>query len=143
MTRKLSSWLAVALAGGGLVAGCGSSSKSTSTAKTAAAPTTSSSSASTSSSSPGTTTSTATTAPAPSPQVVHKNATACVKAIEARTTLSASARVNLEGICERAASPDQSTRRKAAHEACLEILNAIHVPAGAARERALAICRAP
>jgi hypothetical protein len=146
MTRKLSAWLAVTLAGAGFVAGCGSSDKSISNGKTAAAPTTSSSSAATSTSPPattGSTGSTGATAPGATTPSARKSATACVKAIEKRTSLSASAKAKLAGICERATSTDVSTRRKAAHEACFAIVNGLHMPAGVARERALAICRAP
>jgi hypothetical protein len=46
-------------------------------------------------------------------------------------------------LCEKAVSADQATRRKAAHEACVELVVAARLPAGPSREHALAICNAP
>jgi hypothetical protein len=44
--------------------------------------------------------------------------------------------------CEKAASLELGTRRKAADEACVELVKASHIPAGRTRERAIAICNA-
>jgi hypothetical protein len=49
----------------------------------------------------------------------------------------------VEQICEKALSPDAATRRKAAHEVCVELVIASQIPAGPSRQRALAICNAP
>jgi hypothetical protein len=46
-------------------------------------------------------------------------------------------------LCEKAVSSDPATRRKAAHEACVELVIAARLPAGPSREHALAICNAP
>jgi methionine synthase II (cobalamin-independent) len=70
-------------------------------------------------------------------------ATACARAIEKASTIAPSAKPHLVQICETAASPDAATRRKAAREACVELVLASHIPAGPSRERALAICNAP
>ena len=113
--RKLSAWLVVALTGGAFVAGCGSSSNSTTSSQT-----------------------TPTSAPL-SPAAAAKAVASCKQAIQTQSTLSAAAKTRLEGICEKAPSSNQTAVRKAE---CVELVNA-SVPAGAARERALAVCKAP
>jgi hypothetical protein len=42
--------------------------------------------------------------------------------------------------CEEAAGLDVVTRSRAAREACVELVNASHIRAGRARQRAIAIC---
>jgi hypothetical protein len=145
MMRKMAPWLVVALvctalgvglAAGALVAGGGSGG-----GKTAS-----------SSSHPRTvtvvrTTSTApTTAPA-SPTAAEQNVAhglaACVDSLQGHVTLTASAIARLEAICARARSGDQAVRDEARKEACIELVNNLQIPAGPAREHALAICHAP
>jgi hypothetical protein len=118
MILKLSTWLVVALAGGALVAGCGSSSKSTSSSQT-----------------------TSTGASPPTPLTAQQVAT-CKHNIQALSTISASAKTKLElRICKSVAFGTQAAQQKAVQDACVELVNALHVPAGAARERALAVCK--
>jgi hypothetical protein len=111
--------LGLALAGALLLVGCGHTSTSTVKSTSGAA-------------SP--TTGTSTTGPAPK--------TACARAIEEAPRIAPSAKPHLVQICEQAASPDVATRRRAAHEACVELVIASQIPAGPSRERALAICNA-
>jgi hypothetical protein len=123
MTKRLSTGLALVLAGGAFAAGCGSSG-STSTTQ-----------ASSSKSTP--------TAPLLSPAAAAQAAASCKQKVKAQPTLSASARTRLEQLCSQAAtSTDRAAIRKATEEACVSLLNASHVPAGVARERALAVCHA-
>ena len=119
-------WLGLALAGALLLAGCGHAGKSPGTSTSTAA------------SSAATGTSTAAHAASR-----EQTATACVRAIEKASGIAPSARRHLVQTCEKAASPDAATRRIAAHEACVELVVASHIPAGPSRERALAICNAP
>jgi hypothetical protein len=116
MILKLSTWLVVALAGGALVAGCGSSSKSTSSSQI-------------------------TTARPATPLNAQQRA-ACKRAIQAQSTISPSARTKLvRRICEKATPRDQTAQQREIQEACVELVNASHIPAGPARERALAVCK--
>jgi hypothetical protein len=142
--QKLSRWLLVALAGGALLAGCGSSSSTSSTqtiltSSQGTSPATTASTPATTSS--GSTTGAATTTA--TPKTPQQEATSCKQAVQAQKTLSPSAKAKLEAICEKGASGNAAAQHKAAQEACVELVNASHIPAGAARERALAICRAP
>jgi hypothetical protein len=66
---------------------------------------------------------------------------ACKQAIQAQTTLPASAKSKLEAVCSKAASGDQAAVKKAAEEVCEEVVNRASPPAGAAREQALAACK--
>jgi hypothetical protein len=116
MSSKLSTWLVVALAGGVLVAGCGSSSKSTSSSQTTAA--------------------------RPATPLNAQQRAACRRAIQTQSTISASAKAKLERrICEKAPPSNQAAQQKEIQEACVELVNASHIPAGPARERALAVCK--
>jgi hypothetical protein len=156
MIRKLSTWLVVALAGGAFLAGCGSSSNSTSSSQTASPPATTSSApagttspSGTTSSAPARTTSTAAT-PIPRGATtgpgVPRNASptqvvaACKQSIQAQPTISASAKTKLEGICAKAGG-DRAALHRVAQEVCVELVNASRVPAGASKERALAVCK--
>jgi hypothetical protein len=67
--------------------------------------------------------------------------TACKRGVQLLPHLPQSAKERLEAICEKAASGDVNTKRKAAEEACRELVNASPLPAGAAKERALAACK--
>jgi uncharacterized lipoprotein YajG len=114
---KLSTWLVVALAAAALMAGCGSSSSTSST----------------------TTTSSQTVTP---PANVQQAVTSCEQAVRAQHAISASTKAKLEAICKKAGTAGgQSALQAVAREACIAILNASHVPAGIARERALAVCK--
>jgi methionine synthase II (cobalamin-independent) len=140
--RGVCRWLGLALAGGLLLAGCGNSGnnsvKSNSSAASTAA--TGASTAGTSPASPGAATRVAPRGSKASPEQI---ATACVRAIEKTSRIAPSAKPHLVQICEQAASPNVATRRKAAREACVELVLAARIPAGPSRERALAICNAP
>ena len=123
MIRKLSPALLVVLACAALLAGCGSSSSSSSsgTVKTAG-----------STSSPATTGATKVSAAA---------AERCKHGVNVLPTLSQETKSRLESICEKAASGDAATARTAAREGCEEIVKASPLPAGAARDHALAGCK--
>jgi hypothetical protein len=120
--------LGLALTGVLLLAGCGHTGTSTVTSSSGAAST---AATGTSSTGPG------------SKASRGQAATACARAIEKAPTIAPSAKPHLVQICEKAASPDVATRRKAAREACVELVIAAHIPAGPSRERALAICNRP
>jgi len=129
--------LAVLLCGG-LVAGCGSSSSTTSSsvtaAQTAPAAVTSTPAAAT-----------GTTPAGASPSVPSSEAAgivaACKEVIAEAPTLPASTKAKVEGICNKAASGNIEGARKAAKEVCTEVINAEPIPAGAAKEEALANCK--
>jgi hypothetical protein len=127
--RGVRRWLGLALAGALLLAGCG---------RTASSPVTSTSvGASTAA------TDASRAAPQGSNASREQTAKACVRSIAKASRIPPSAKPHLVQICERVASPDAATRRKAAREACVELVVASHIPAGPSRERALAICNAP
>jgi hypothetical protein len=65
----------------------------------------------------------------------------CKHGVEQLPTLRASTRAKLVTICEKAGSGDPNATRKAAEEACREIVNASPLPAGSAKDRALAGCK--
>jgi len=116
--RKLSTTLVVALLGGAFLAGCGGSGKSTS-----------------SQASGGTT---ATGASGASQLTPKQRVEACKRIIEAPSALPASAKAKLLKTCERVGT-STAAQHEIVHEACAAL--ASRQPAGAARERALAICR--
>ncbi len=127
MTVKLSTWLVVALAGGAILAGCGSSnSASSQTTPTASSQTSA--------------TSTATGPVALTPAQAQQAVATCKRGIQAQSGISASAKAQLEKTCEKAASGNPAALQSVAREVCVGLVNASHIPAGAARERALAIC---
>jgi translation initiation factor IF-2 len=124
MILKLSTWLIVALACGALVAGCGSG------GSTSSSPTSSSKSGATGGS--------------PLTAAQQKEATeTCKHGIQSQSKISASAKAKLEGICDKAAtSGSTAALQTVAQELCRELVKASHVPAGAARDQALEICKA-
>ena len=167
--RKLLTWLVVASTGGLLVAGCGSGSSATKSTQTAPAgattsPTTATNAPAGATTSPttatnapaGATTSptTATNAPAGATgktgaqpgSKVQQSVANCKQVINAQRTLPASAKLKLETVCEKFAATTNPTTgnvtalSNAARAACVQLLS--HLPAGAARDRALAACRA-
>jgi hypothetical protein len=129
MNPRLSTLPVAALVAGALLAGCGSSSSTTNT--TAPAATTPAAGATT----PGATGTSTTAAGAAA-------VAACKQAIQAQSTLPASAKSKLEAVCGKAANGDEAAVRKAAREVCEEVINQSAVPAGPAREQALAACKA-
>jgi polyphosphate kinase 2 (PPK2 family) len=118
MNRKPSRWLVVTLAGGALLVGCGSSNSSTTSSQT---------------------TSIATNAV--SPAAAQQAATSCKHAIQSQTKLTTSEKAKLEVLCGKAAGGKGANLSQVAHEVCVELVNVSHVPAGADRERALALCK--
>jgi hypothetical protein len=132
MMRRLSTWLVVAATGGALVSGCGGGSGSTSSSHTSPTASTSTPTASTG----GTTGA----GGAKSPGALRTVA-ACKRRIGAQATLSASAKTRLDAVCERAVNGNPAALAKVAQEVCVEIVKSMHLPAGVAEERALAVCR--
>ena len=136
MTLKLSTWLLVALAGGAFVAGCGSSSSSTSSGQsTTTAATTSG----------ATTGSNAASLPAVTPLTpaqAKKAVASCKHSVQGESAIPKSAKGALEKTCEKAASSGTAAAlREVAEEACVDLVDASHLPAGVIRERALATCK--
>ncbi len=122
MTFKLSTWLLAALAGGALVAGCGSSSTSTSTTQSGGS----------------TATSTAPLTPAQAKQA----APTCKQGIQKESAIPQSAKAKLEQTCEKVGSGGaEAALHQVAEEACVQLVDASHIPAGAARTRALSLCK--
>jgi hypothetical protein len=131
MTFKLSTWLLAALAGGALVAGCGSSSTSTTT-------TTQSGGTTTQSGGTGTAT---TTAPL-TPEQAKKAASTCKQGIQKESAIPQSAKAKLEQTCEKVGSGGaEAALHQVAEEACVQLVKASHIPEGAARTRALSVCK--
>ncbi len=149
MMRTLSTWFIFAVAATALMAGCGG--KSTSTSSTGG------SSSSSSTPSPSTSTTHAPTGSvsagpsgATSPGTVAqqhaagKHAVAsCKAAIHAQTSIPASAKAKLEAICGKAATGSREALESVAHEECVALVTATPLPNAAAKQRALAICKAP
>ncbi len=130
MTFKLSTWLLAVLAGGALVAGCGSSSTSTTTLSGA-----------TTTQSGGTSATTTTTAPL-SPEQAKQAATTCKQGIQKESAIPQSAKAKLEQTCEKVASGGaEAALHQVAEEACVQLVDASHIPAGALRTRALSVCK--
>lgn len=143
MVRRLRAFLPFALAAAVLFAGCGSSSSSSgSSGSSAAAPST----PSTSSTAQTGSTATTTTSPAPTSTSSKSPGGAaavasCRHGVQLLPHLKQSIKEKLEEICQKAASGDANAKRKAAQEACRELVNASPLPAGEARDRALAACK--
>jgi hypothetical protein len=118
-----------------LVAGCGGGSSTTASQSTKPPAAT------------ATTTGTSTT-PSPSASSTSGSAkvaqaiAACKSEIKAQSTLPASAKSKLEGICSKVAKGDKKAVRAVAREVCEEVIHGASLPAGATREQALAACRA-
>src|SRR5450755_4145350 len=126
MNLKLSTWVLALLAGAALLAGCGSSSNSTTTTPTITVSKT-------------TTTGTSTTTVL-TPEQAKKAADTCKHGVQSESSIPSSVKPKLEKTCEKAASGDTGALRQVAQEACVQLINASHIPAGAARERALSVC---
>lgn len=144
MVRRLPRYPLILLAAAALFAGCGSSSSSsssspaaTATGSTATLPTSPTAGAPTRS---GSTSSTATST-TPNPPTGAAAVASCKRGVQSLPNLQQSTKERLETICEKASSGDVNARRKAAEEACRELVNASPLPAGEARDRALAACK--
>jgi outer membrane PBP1 activator LpoA protein len=144
MARRLHASLLPALLAAVLLAGCGGSSSSSSSSSSSAA--TSSTPSTSSTASTGQTGSTATTPTSTSGSTSKSAAPAsaiasCKHGVQSLPHLRQSTKERLEKICEKAASSDAVAKRKAAVEACKELVNASPLPAGKQRDRALAACK--
>lgn len=140
MNLKLSTWLLLALAGGAFATGCGSSNNSTSSSQSTPG------AAATSSASPGSATpgsAKGSTAPATplTPAQAKQAVSTCKHGVQSQSAIPSSAKAKLEKTCEKAASGDPSALRKVAEEACIELINASHLPSGAIKQRALDLCK--
>jgi hypothetical protein len=120
MTRKLAAAPLVLLLAAALLAGCGSSSSSSGTS-------------SATSSTPTATTGTG--------KLSAGAVARCKHGVDVLPTLSQAAKSRLEAICDKAASGDAGAARSAAREACEEIVKDSPLPAGTARDHALAGCK--
>ena len=67
---------------------------------------------------------------------------ACKQTTSRRRPLPAGAKTKLEAVCAKAANGDTSSVKAAAREVCEEVIKTSAVPAGPAREQALAACKA-
>jgi hypothetical protein len=108
-----------------LLSGCGSSSSNSSATATTSTPSTSSSTS-------------------PPANTTHDTAAAvaqCKRGVSVLPTLPQATKRRLESICQKAAGGDAKAARAAAREACEEIVKASPLPAGSARNRALAGCK--
>jgi hypothetical protein len=110
------------------IGGCGSSAGSSS--NTISAP---------SNSTPAPTASTTRSVPAKAPAGSSQTAS-CKHGVEELSTLPAATKAKLLAICEKASGGDAAAARKAAAEACRELVNASPLPAGTTKDRALASC---
>ncbi len=130
MVSRLSTWMALVLAGGVLVAGCGSSSTSTTTTSQSTT------------SAAATTVGSGSTVPAVANNpAVQEAVAACKHGVQAASGLSSNTKTKIEGICDKAASGDANAAKEAARELCIELVNASPVPAGSIKEQALSECR--
>ncbi|HEY4451941.1 MAG TPA: hypothetical protein VGN13_10155 [Solirubrobacteraceae bacterium] len=137
MIRRRSSWLAGLLACGLLAAGCGSS--STTTSGTSSTPSATTAGTATGGSSTGATSPATGTANAAK---LARAIAACKAEIKVQSTLPASAKAKLEGICSKVAAGDKKAVQAVAREVCEEVIKGASLPAGASRDQALAACRA-
>jgi hypothetical protein len=144
MARRLHLSLLPALLAAVLLAGCGSSSSSSSSSSGSSAATPSTPSTSATAQTGSTATSTTSPTPTSTSSKLPGGAAAvasCRHGVQSLPHLKQSIREKLEEICQKAASGDVNARRKAAQEACRELVNASPLPAGEARDRALAACK--
>jgi ABC-type Fe3+-hydroxamate transport system substrate-binding protein len=145
MVRRLHASLLPALVVAVLLAGCGSSSSSSSSSGSSAAtaPTSSAAQTGSTATTPTSTTPTSTTPTSTSPKLPRGAAAvaSCRHGVQSLPHLKQSIKEKLEEICQKAASGDVNAKRKAAQEACRELVNASPLPAGEARDRALAACK--
>jgi hypothetical protein len=123
MIRRPVGLVSLALLLGALLAGCGGGSATTTSQSTS------------------TPSSTSTTATSGAASVATAQAVeTCKREIQAATTLSASSKSKLEGLCAQAATGNSTAVKKAVREVCEEAINKSSLPA-VAKEQALAACR--
>ncbi len=127
MTRRRIPPLLLALCCGALIGGCGSGSSTKSTAATTT---------------PAATTTTTSTPIPTGAANVQQAVQECKHLVQTQTKLTPGAKAKLEGVCEKAAKGDSAAVKQAAREVCEEVINSSSVPAGPAREQALAACKA-
>jgi hypothetical protein len=139
MIRRPSVRLATLLAGGALLAGCGSSS-TTSSSISIPATTATTAPSTTAATTTTPTTTTGATNPAISAAGVQQILAQCKAVIARAPTLSAATKAKVESICNKASSGDVEGARKAGREVCEEVIKASPVPAPA-KEQALAACK--
>jgi hypothetical protein len=125
MTARLLTLLATAVLGGALLAGCGGGSKSSSQ-----------------------TTTTATTPPAASTPGsgltgagLAQAIAQCKAAVQAEKALPADAKQKLDAVCPAAAKGENGPVKRVAEEVCSNVIKGSAIPAGPAREQALAACK--
>jgi hypothetical protein len=114
----------------GLITGCGSSDKSSTGASTGGSSTAAGS----------TSTPSSTGGAANSPQVQQAVA-ACKQSINSQPTLSASLKSKLTKLCEKAATGNVADAKKITQEVCTDVVKGANIPAGPARDQALAACK--
>jgi hypothetical protein len=131
MVSRLSTWMAVALAGGVLAAGCGSSTSTSSTSTTQSTTTVAASTVAGGSTAPATVDSAA----------IQQAVAACKHGVQAATSISASTKAKIENICNKASNGDLSAAREAARELCVEIVNSSPLPSGSIKEDAINRCK--
>ena len=143
MVRRLRISLPALLVAAALLAGCGSSSSSSgSSAATSSTPATTSSTATATTPTGSTaTTPTSSTGTSTSAKGGAEAVAACKRGIQSLPHLQQKVTERLEAICEKAAGGDANAQRKAAEEACRELVNASPLPSGEAKNRALAACK--
>jgi len=142
MSQKLWALPTVVLAGAALLAGCGGSSKTSSTAapSSTTVPASTSSPTTTSTQAAGATSSSGSSGAAGAAST-QEAAAICKSVLERATTLPATVKAKVEGICKKAESGDLAAAQAAAKGVCSEVIDAT-IPAGPTREQALAACKA-
>jgi hypothetical protein len=120
-----------------LIAGCGSSTSSSSTSAGTSAPATTASTATTSATSPIPNASSIPKGISPEAEIA-----ACKKGLEAQTTFPAGLKARLEADCVKAAHGDKAAIKQGARELCEEVVRTSRLAVGAAKEKALALCKA-
>ena len=121
--------------GAALLAGCGSSSSSSTAARQGSS--TVATAATTSSSTTATAPSASSTQGSPSEQA---KIAACKATLSTQRGLPTAIRTKLEGDCVKVAGGDKAALKRAVREVCEAIIRTSALPAGPARERALAAC---
>jgi hypothetical protein len=134
MAQRLSISLAVVLASGALLAGCGGGSDSASRTQSTSTP-------ATTTTTPSVTTTPKTTGTgATSSAAVKQALEACKRVIEEYTPSSAKTRAKREAACRKAATEPTSSASKVAEEVCKRVINSKALTPQA-RERVLAACK--
>ncbi len=90
----------------------------------------------------GTTGPTTNPSPAERKAIIARAVALCKTTVNGQPTLSASAKSQLDGVCDKTGTGNVSAVRTAAYQVCQEIIRA-SFPAGAARTQGLAACPKP